>query len=332
MSLTAKTNKELLIDYLLDNNYTPGNMNWKDTGAKFGFEAEQARKIWLSYRKKTGMMVEPELEGDNILTEFQEDHKTGKAEVTYKNIENLEDLEKLIDKDKWDIAKYVQNYWNGKYQVKAWLEPKKPKESELITNILQNYQSSWTGVPATNRVQNNIWTDDSLLVINLNDLHLDKRDMENSSIETNIQNYFKVLEYLVMKAYHAAKIEKILFVVGNDVFNTDNIHDQTTNGTAQRCNTTWNDAYEKVFDAMVKSIQYLSEFCEKGVHVILVQGNHDRTKSYYMAHGLEMFFADDPTVTFDRSVNINKAYVYGNTFLGFNHGNNLNDKLPLAFA
>lgn len=324
--------KQQFIDYMIDN-YIPGQVNWREVGNKFDCEPEQARKTWLSYRQKTGMVNQnEEIEGENVMTEMQEDLKTGKAEVTFKNIEKLEDLEQLIDKEKWDIAKYVQNYWNGKYQVKAWLEPKKPKESELITNILQNYQSTWTGVPNATKIVNNIWTDDSLLVINLNDLHLDKRDMENSTIETNISNYFKVLEYLVMKAYHSAKIEKILFVVGNDVFNTDNIHDQTTGGTPQRCNTTWNDAYEKVFDAMVKSIQYLSEFAEKGVHVVLVQGNHDRTKSYYMAHGLEAFFKNDPTVSFDRSSNINKSYVYGNTFLGFNHGNNLNDKLPLAFA
>jgi hypothetical protein len=51
-----------------------------------------------------------------------------------------------------------------------------------------------------------------------------------------------------------------------------------------------------------------------------------------MAHALERHFKDDSSITWDRTVNINKKYLYGSTFLGFNHGNNLNDKLPLAFA
>ncbi len=326
--------KEELIKYLLEN-YKPGQ-KWKEIGEEFGFEAEQARKIWLTYRQRNGISKIPsELDGKNVVTELQEDFKTGNAQMTIQNseeIKSLEDLTKIIDTEKWTVTKYVQNFWNGKYQVKAWLEPTKVKESEIVMDLIGNYKSDWSRLVDANKIISNIWTDPSLLVINLNDLHLDKRDMENNTIETNIDNYFKVLNYLIGKAYHSALIERIIFVVGNDVFNTDNIHDTTTNGTPQRCNTTWNEAYEKVFDAMVQSIAMLSKFSDKGVHVVLVQGNHDRTKSYYLAHALEAYFKLDPTITWDRSANINKAYVYGNTFLGFNHGNNINDKLPLAFA
>lgn len=328
-----KTQKELLIDYLLEN-YRPG-IQWKPIGEQFGLEPETARKMWLSYRQTTGITALPYSEDGKVMTEIQEDLETGKAEMTFQNseaIQNLEDLKKIIDTEKWDIAKYVQNFWNGKYQVKAWLKPKQVQQEDVVTDIINNWQSTWQRIPDSKKIISKTWSDPSLLVINLNDLHLDKRDVENSTIEKNIENYFKVLEYLVMKAYHSAKIEKILFVVGNDLFNTDNVHDQTTNGTPQRVNTTWNEAYEKVFDAMVQSISFLNQYSETGVHVTLVQGNHDRAKSYYLAHALEQYFKSDPTITWDRSHNINKAYVYGSTFLGFNHGNNLNDKLPLAFA
>jgi len=334
-----KSQKELLIDYLLEN-YTPGQpgMSWKEIGDKFGFEAESARKIWLNYRQKNNISNTPppyDTNNNTFVTEIEEDFKTGKAETTFQTteaIKDLQDLSKMIDTEKWDIVKYIQNFWNGKYQVKAWLEPKKVNVAQVLENFLATYQPNYQGIPLTSRVTNNVWTDPSMLVINLSDLHFDKRDMENTTIEKHIENYFKILEYLVMKAYHSARIEKILFVVGNDIFNTDNINDTTTGGTPQRCNTTWNDAYEKVFDAMVKSIHFLSEFSETGVHVVLVQGNHDRTKSYYLAHALQQFFKSDPTVTWDRTANINKVVTYGNTFLGFNHGNNINDKLPLAFA
>lgn len=362
-----KNSKEELIRYLIAN-YQPGQ-KWKEIGEKFGFQGEQARKIWLNYRKNNAHLFnkgvyttvnEKELvfgsEGASILheiitspqtkidlrgkltlnkvTELKEDVKTGEAEVKIEGpdeIKSLDDLKKLIDTSKWEITKYVQNYWNGKYQVKAWLQPLRAKESEIIKAILNNHRSDWKKISQAHKLINKAWNEDSLLLINLPDLHLDKRDMDNTSIDDNIKTYFDVLNYLVSKAYHSAKIEQIVFIVGNDVFNTDTFYGTTTDGTPQRCIATWNEAYEKIFKAMTESIALLSSF-SNNVHVVLVQGNHDRTKSYYMAHALEAYFKHDNSITFDRSANINKALVYGNSFIGFNHGDNINDKLPLAFA
>lgn len=261
-----KNQKEQLIEYLLKN-YKAGQ-KWKEIGKKFGFEGEQARKIWLNYRTKT----------------------------KYRKIEE-EDIEEDFD----------------------------------FTKQLTKWNSNWNKITDANKIINSNWSDESMLVINLPDLHFDKRDMDDSTIDDNIDRYFSVLKYLVNKAYHSSNLKQITFVIGNDVFNTDSIYDATTNGTPQRCNTTWNTAYEKVFDAMVQSIALLSKFT-KHVHVVLIQGNHDRTKSYYMAHALENYFRSDNSISFDRTPNINKAVVWGNSFIGFNHGDNINDKLPLAFA
>src|ERR1044072_2874093 len=354
-----QSKKNELCSYLLAN-YKPGN-KWKEIGEQFGFEAETARRIWLNYRKKNnisdGDLVQVETRTYTFpldykeptfsqiglhsqpqkitVTEVKEDIETGHGEISLSSpteIKKLEDLQRMIDNDRWEISKYVQNYWSGKYQVKARVKPKTLKEAELVKHIIENYKSNWKRIENADKLININWGEESLLLINLNDLHLDKKDIENSTIEKNIENYFKVLEYLIGKAYVQTRVDKICFVVGNDLFNTDNIHNTTTNGTPQSCNTTWCDAYEKVFDAMVQSIGMLSRFSENGVHVILVQGNHDRTKSYYLAHALETFFKNDTSITFDRTDKLNKSIVYGNTFIGFNHGNNINDKLPLAFA
>lgn len=261
--------KDGLIEYLISN-YEPGSPKWKEIGERFGFEAEQARKIWLNYRQKNKIESNPQPQDSTS------------------------------------------------------------EEDEFFT-VMQNYQSNWSKISQADKIINTKWNEESMLVINLPDLHFDKRDMDNTTIEENIDRYFEVLKYLVGKAYHSSKLEKIVFVIGNDIFNTDSIYDTTTNGTPQRCNTTWDVAYEKVFDAMIQSIALLSNFC-KDVHVVLIQGNHDRAKSYYMAHALESYFRNDSSITFDRTPAINKAVIWGNSFIGFNHGNNINDKLPLAFA
>lgn len=263
-------NKEALIEYLIEN-YKPGQADWRNTGERFGFEAEQARKIWLNYRQK----------------------------------------------NKLDLT-------NQENQTES-------TTNEQVIEAIKNYQSDWKRLDDAAKLVNTKWNDESMLVLNLPDLHLDKRDLENNTIEQNISKFFNVLEYLVNKSYAVANIKQIVFVVGNDIFNTDNVLNSTTNGTPQNVNTTWDRAYELVFDAMIQSIGLLSKFSDK-VHVVLVQGNHDRSKSYYMAHAIEQYFRNDESITFDRSNQINKSVIWGNSFLGFNHGNNINDKLPLSFA
>ncbi len=259
--------KEALIEYLIEN-YKPGQADWRQTGNMFGFEPEQARKIWLNYRQKN------------------------KVDLT--NQETTTKEEQAID-------------------------------------IINNYTSDWKRLEQADKIINQKWQDETMLILNLPDLHLDKLDLENHTIEQNIDKYFEVFKNLVYRSYGSANIQQITLVIGNDLFNTDNILNSTANGTPQRCNTTWDQAYEKIYDAMVQTIALCSKFADK-VHVVLVQGNHDKSKSYYMAHGLQQYFRNDSTISFDRSNTINKAVVWGNSFIGFNHGNNINDKLPLDFA
>lgn len=50
---------------------------------------------------------------ENKVVQLTEDIKTGKGEVTIQGnteIKSLEDLKRLIDTDKYEVSKYVQNY------------------------------------------------------------------------------------------------------------------------------------------------------------------------------------------------------------------------------
>jgi hypothetical protein len=259
--------KEGLIEWLKDN-YKPGGgvISWKEIGENFGFDAEHARKTWLSYRQKNQIESKNEIVSEKVIQE---------------------------------------------------------------TPI--QFQSDWNQLQDADKIVNTKWSDESMLVLSLPDLHLDKLDLENSTIEQNINIYFEVVKYLLGKSYTCANLKKIVLVIGNDLFNTDTVFNTTTNGTIQRVNSTWDQAYEKIFDAIVQTVALCSKFCDT-VHVVLVQGNHDKSKSYYMSHAVEQYFRNDSSITFDRKNTINKAVVWGNSFIGFNHGNNLNDKLPLAFA
>lgn len=332
--------RQKIIEYLKVH-YKPG-FNWFKIEELFGVKREIARCIWLRYRKKhknwkvqgTDSISDP----TETTKSFSEDVKNGKAEATFEipnEIKTLEELEQLIDTDKWEITKYVQNYWgnssNPHWQVKAWMDRKKSDQSTAIIDFLESYQSTWTPIPKEQLQINTTWDRPHMLLINLNDLHFDKLDITNNTIEDRIKDYEHVLRDLALKSYKSSYIEEITFVLGNDMFNTDNILNATANGTPQKVNETWDIAYEKVFDTMVKSISFLKGLCKK-LNVVYVPGNHDRTKSYYLTHALEVFFQKDKSIVFNRDSSIKKRIVYGQQFIGLNHGNNVNDKLPLSFA
>jgi hypothetical protein len=93
----------------------------------------------------------------------------------------------------------------------------------------------------------------------------------------------------------------------------------------------YSSEYELGFSILIDTINMLRQNCSE-VNVVLVQGNHDRTKSFYLAHALEVFFKNDYDVNFDRTHSVIKGLTLGNTFIGWHHGNCKIDDLPLLFA
>ena len=140
-----------------------------------------------------------------------------------------------------------------------------------------------------------------------------------------------VVQELVKNVKGVYDIDTVVLPISNDFFHTDNYQHATTNGTPQDTIVDYADEYEHGFDLLVQAIDFLKANA-KEVDVLLVQGNHDRTKSYYLAHALDVYYSEDPSVFFDRTTSLVKAVVLGNTFIGYHHGNCKIEDLPLLFA
>ena len=78
---------------------------------------------------------------EDQIVRFFEDVQKGTGEVVFNSKEEIKSLDELIEKckidtDKWEITKYVQNYWGNAetphYQVKAWLGKKNNEQVFLI--------------------------------------------------------------------------------------------------------------------------------------------------------------------------------------------------------
>jgi hypothetical protein len=274
------------------------------------------------------------------VVKFTEDVDSGTAEMTGlvgSPIKDLDDLVKKckIDLDKWEIVKYTQNYWgNEKYpcwQVKAELRPKRAKESEIIEKLLENYKASYKPLSKRDILLNDNFGRPCAAFIDLTDFHLDRLTLDKDTLAKRTGEYYKVVDTLLYRAYRFAYLQEIAYVIGSDFFNADNYFGSTTKGTPQDVNSTWYESYEAGFDLQVRTINKLKQFCDR-LHVILIMGNHDRTKSFYMAHALEKYFSSDPNIVFDRAPKNRKVYVFGNTFQGLHHGDCRIKELPLIFA
>ncbi len=265
-------------------------------------------------------------------TEFAED--TGVLEAKGKgSVKTLEQLIRSakIDVSIWDIERHVVNKWDvttaegrtfTNWQVKAWL--KKNIEKEQVFNAEDTFRqllsehNPYKYKPNAYKVP----YEKNLLEINIFDLHLGKlcwseETNDNYDIKIASQRFQYALKTLLSRAA-GTQFERILFPVGNDFFNSDNHLNTTTMGTRQDEDTRWQKTYKTGVQLLVEGIDYMRQFAP--VDVIVVPGNHDFTKTFYLGETLHAWYRNDPNVNVNNSANPRKYYEYGNVLLGFTHG------------
>ena len=250
------------------------------------------------------------------------------------SFEPKDDLE-LAKLHKINLEKYkISNYWtkqkpNGKFTSSVFATLRQPKDytPEDFAKFLETYEPKVLHVEKVN--ENGFEEVD--VEISIADFHLAKKTLEGETMEDKKMQYLTTLHNLIEKVTGSFSIDTIAFPISNDFFHTDNYQNQTTNGTPQDVLVGYDNEYEAGFDLLVTAINYLRAFSNH-VEVILVQGNHDRTKSFYLAHALNVFFSETKDVSFQREHSTTKSIVLGSTFIGYHHGNCKIDDLPLLFA
>ena len=113
------------------------------------------------------------------------------------------------------------------------------------------------------------------------------------------------------------KFEEIVFVIGNDFLNSDNIQGTTTRGTPQDNETFWYEFFDKAIELLVTGINSLLEISK--VRVYNVISNHDHHSMYAMMRVLEAAFAGNKNVTFEVSTQPRQFYTFGKTVVGLTH-------------
>ena len=264
---------------------------------------------------------------EDAIVRFSEDVEKGTGEIVFNSKEEIKDLDDLIEKckidtNKWEITKYVQNYWGNvdqpHYQVKAWLGKK--KNEQVFQDSFIDFLSTYT--PASQEIMSpklHPGKSNAALVINKQDAHYNKLDVNgNNSIEERFARMAYRTETILAQAALANNLNKIIYIIGSDEFNSE-FTGTTTKGTPQQNIGGYHESFKAICQHEIQMITLLLHY-SKDVEVIYVAGNHDEYVGWHMINWLQTFFRNIEGVTFDCSPKYRKYISYGVAAMMFNHG------------
>jgi hypothetical protein len=126
-------------------------------------------------------------------------------------------------------------------------------------------------------------------------------------------------------------VDRVLFPVGNDFFDTNSAAMFTAHGTPQQDDVRWKRTYQLGCDFIVRTIEKLQQIAP--VDVLIIAGNHDEDKIWHLGEYVSAWNNKNPNVVIDNRPMKRKYYSYQNNLIGFTHGYfEKNDKLDSLMA
>jgi predicted phosphodiesterase len=282
---------------------------------------------------------------------MRETEKVISSEITSRVV-TVDDLLSIynISLDNWEIEKQIVNTWEvgakgpdnkivttPLFQVKVWL---KTKQSTVFNNLREEFINDIKKLsPKIEKIsyRQNVNKEPLLLELNIFDLHLGKIAWsEETNHEYNLEIASDIFNRCIEEFIDETSnknIERIVFPIGNDFFNSDKSYpfNSTTKGTPQEEDARWQKTFRLGRQLLVEAINKLQQIAP--VDVIMVPGNHDFERNFYLGDSLEGWFYNNENVTVDNSANPRKYYKYGEVLIGYTHGNEEKvTDLPLIMA
>jgi len=308
-------------------------------------------EIAISYRKKYGI----EVPSKTLAKKMQEDNpeifnniesarsalryiegKQGKQLLKYAKDKSMviegerpKNPEALIKQQHSALAKECENvglpikdvkhYWFKGKHFSVFIKGKEVDLWELKEQIVKDMQKYSPKYPVIKYPK---VTDGHLLVIDSADIHIGKlcKAFETGD-EYNHKIAIERVKNGVLGILTKAKgfpIEKILFVMGNDILHVDNAKSTTTSFTFQDSELMWYDAFNIAKKLLVDCIEMLLSVAP--VHIQYDPSNHDYVSGFMLAQTIEAWFRNCKECTFNVSIAHRKYYTYGKNLIGTTHG------------
>ena len=232
----------------------------------------------------------------------------------------------------WEVVSYKNNFWNTQvkggqkqisYQSKLTAKPTKKLDlSEIDKHFAQLDRKHFTPPIIKPRTGN------LMAEVNIADLHLGKLcwhgdTPENYDYKIARDTYYHIIGEIT-EQLRGKPIEHITFVWANDFFNADTIDNTTTAGTVQDVDVRWQKMFNVGVEMLVRGVEMLQEIAP--VKTFYTPSNHDEVNGYHALKYLEAWFRKDPNVEINTDAYPRKYQLYGNTLLGYCHGDKENSR------
>lgn len=276
----------------------------------------------------------------------------GNDSYPYDHVRTLDQLLEAcdVDTDEWNVKDFLVNKWDvtswkrdypetvQNWQVKCRLERDmkvvhEKVVGELFQEMTENYEPP---ILYADKLDVSKFEENNLLEISIFDLHIGKlawggETFENYDVKIARERFLTSIQKLLQRA-EGFQYSRIFFPVGNDFFNSDTILNTTTKGTPQDEDLRWQKTFGVGTRLLVDAINMLKQ-TGVPVDVMVIPGNHDFERSFYLGSYLEAWFNQDPAVHINNGASPRKYYRFGNVLLGLTHGSEEKEAaLPMLMA
>lgn len=239
-----------------------------------------------------------------------------------------------VDLDVWEVERFVTNQWevgakmpDGRmvvtplFQVKAWLKKKTAwSPDEFRRKLLAEMKQAAPRFKVVRGPRRP--SSDLLYEVSVFDHHVGKlcwapETGTNYDLRIAGETYMAAVEDLIQKV-RGYQLGGILFPIGNDFLHTDNAAGTTARGTPQDQEGRWQKQFIHARRMLISAIDRLREVAP--VKVIVVPGNHDKERMFYLGDTVESWFRNDRRTTVENTPALRKYEAHGVVLLGFTHG------------
>lgn len=246
-----------------------------------------------------------------------------------------------FDIREWELVSARNNIWNvyskqdGIQELYSSKIVVKPKEQTIDYDRINEWFDKLDrkySLPVI-KTSNEYLKGNKCLLIDIADLHLNlQATLFSTGNEYNCEIAEKLFFYVIsdiLSRVEKYQFNKIIFCIGGDMLNGDNLSGFTTKGTPQDSDLLYFDAIEKLYAMTIRAIDTLKQ--KAPVNVIYISGNHDKLSGYKLAKFIDAWFRHDNNVIVDYSPLPRKYVKFGRTLFVFAHDGNVKT-LPRLIA
>lgn len=328
--------------------------SWPKIGKQFDISGEDARRAYrvaTGTREKAYTQQSPVRGSDN--TTYEEDDNYLHIVTSSRRIRSIKDIvaEFNVDTDIWEVEKFICKSYEGyrKDRSVEWHVKKGSVErgdvsdsGKMLVVPLYNVEVRFIkrkSIAEAKSIMDDLITDarkhapkyqkieypanDGLVYeLDMQDIHFGRLTWgEESGEDYDIKIARKAIENTLIKLLAFVtnqSIGRIVIPLGNDFFNVDNKANTTTKGTPQQEDT----RFQKTFRTGREICTWMIDTCSQiaPVDVLVIPGNHDETRAFFLGEALECWYHDNPNVKIDNRAVKQKYYSFGQCLIGFAHG------------